>query len=196
MIHINLYVIYKKNANEGHSIPSNIQLNCCLKRLVLFNHLNESPWDSRKCWLVCFSLSIWILHVSRSCSKPTEVSSHGQCELLLVLVKVSGLFPALEEGDHWHQQDNKWKVTRCREIQSEKGRWVLTGKRENNRLEGSSWFISAALVCSPRPTFWNKRSKTVFHAFKQGEQTKARIKWSAKKAMTFQKIEFYKINLS
>lgn len=30
---------------------------------------------------------------------------------------------------------------------------MLTGKRENNRLEGLSWFISAALVHSPRPTF-------------------------------------------
>lgn len=30
---------------------------------------------------------------------------------------------------------------------------MLTGKRENNSLEGLSWFISAALVHSPRPTF-------------------------------------------
>lgn len=64
---------------------------------------------------------------------------------------------------------------------------MLTGKRENNRLEGLSWFISAALVHSPRPTFAIiikkqtkkqkiTRCKTVFHAFKHGKQTKARIK--------------------
>lgn len=66
---------------------------------------------------------------------------------------------------------------------------MLTGKRENNSLEGLSWFISAALVHSPRPTFAiiikkqtkkqkkkKPRCKTVFHAFKHGKQTKARIK--------------------
>lgn len=83
---------------------------------------------------------------------------------------------------------------------------MLTGKRENNRLEGLSWFISAALVHSPRPTFAiiikkqtkkqkkkNQGAKQFFMLLSMENKQKQELNKVLRKQRSSRKLDFMKL---